>query len=143
MVLVVFLCACGANDAKKAQEKADETLKVVQEADDYLKRLSAMEGYEYFDIQGAYDSKSNTYVVSVSYDTESIENALVSGHPNLRQYKSILDEYVQGFYDTLSENVLDGLMNTLIKDQVSNMFLEYDTSVVVQFTDPTGVVTNY
>lgn len=145
--LCLSVCGCGASKAKQEQEKADKTLDVVDEADAYLQRVSGMEGYELFIIQGDYDSKKDVYTVDVAYDTEAMRNALTKDHPALRQsqYASLVDEYVQGLCDTLTENSLDSLMNTLLKDQISSMFSkeELDTAVVVQFTDPSGTTTQY
>lgn len=151
LALVAALClslfGCGAKKTEQAQEKADKTLEVVEEANDYLDRVAGMDGYEFFIINGDYDAKSDVYTVDVSYDTDTMRETAYADTPALRQsqYASIVDEFVDGLCKTLTDNSLDGLMNTLLKDQVKDMFAkeELDTTVVVQFTDPSGTTTKY
>ena len=143
LVMCLLLCACGANSTKQDQERNDGLSKAVETANYVLKDALDRGFNTWFDIDGDYNTSANVYTVSVSYDTEAIEEWVISENPNTKTLEGLRKEYIKASYKTLKEDTLDSLM-TYLKQMIGNIFTdELGTEVVYQFTDEAGNITTY
>lgn len=143
LVMCLSLCACDANSTKKEHELNDEVSTAVGTANYVLKDALDRGFNTWFDIDGDYNTSTNVYTVSVSYDTEAIEDWVISENPNTKTLDGLRKEYIKASYKTLKEDTLDSLM-TYLKQMIGNIFTdEMGTEVVYQFTDETGTTTTY